>query len=226
MSRRLRKPPHPSVAGPRALAKRSLDVVLSATLMVGLAPLMAAIGAVVWLTSAGPVVYRQRRLGLNGRTFDIVKFRTMVADAEPHGRAVWAEDDDPRCTRAGVVLRRYGLDELPQLWNVLRGDMSLVGPRPERPEFAREFARRWSRFPERLELRPGITGLAQIAGWRGNTHVGRRLERDLRYSAEWSLASDLVILARTIPSLVGRRSGRGAGSLGDAVGVARSGDGD
>jgi lipopolysaccharide/colanic/teichoic acid biosynthesis glycosyltransferase len=218
--------PHASVAGRRGSAKRAFDVVVSAVALVALSPLLAAIAALVALTSRGPVLYRQRRLGLGGITFDIVKFRTMLVDAEPDGRPVWAEDEDLRCTRVGATLRRYGLDELPQLWNVLRGEMSLVGPRPERPEFAREFARRWPRFHERLAVRGGITGLAQVEGFRGDTHVGRRLERDLSYVAEWSLAGDLRLLVRTIPAVLSRRRSGRDRRLADALGAARSADGD
>jgi lipopolysaccharide/colanic/teichoic acid biosynthesis glycosyltransferase len=218
--------PHPSVAGWRGAAKRTLDVAASASALVALAPLFAAVAALVALTSRGPVLYRQRRLGLGGLPFEIVKFRTMVASAEPDGRPVWADDEDPRCTRVGAVLRRYGIDELPQLWNVLRGEMSLVGPRPERPEFAREFARRWPRFPERLAVRGGITGLAQVEGLRGNTHVGRRLERDLDYVAGWSLARDLAVIARTLPAVLSRRRPAPSHDLGEVLTAARPSDGD
>jgi lipopolysaccharide/colanic/teichoic acid biosynthesis glycosyltransferase len=196
---------HISLSGWRGRAKRAFDVAGAASALVALAPLMVGIAALVAFTSRGPVLYRQRRLGLGGRPFEMLKFRTMAVGAEPDGRAVWATDPDPRRTRVGGPLRRYGLDELPQLWNVLRGDMSLVGPRPERPEFVAEFANRWPRFPERLTVRGGITGLAQVEGLRGDTHVGERLEADLRYMAEWSLGRDLRILVRTLPALVARR---------------------
>ena len=197
---------HASVSGWRGRAKRGVDLAGAAAALVALAPALAAVALLVRLTSPGPVLYRQRRLGLDGRPFEMLKFRTMVAGAEPDGRPVWATLDDPRCTRVGAPLRRYGIDELPQLWNVLRGDMSLVGPRPERPEFAAEFSRQWPRFPERLAVRGGITGLAQVEGHRGDTHVGDRLRADLRYVAEWSLARDVVILLRTLPALVARRT--------------------
>jgi lipopolysaccharide/colanic/teichoic acid biosynthesis glycosyltransferase len=203
-----RRAPHPSVTGWRGRCKRAFDAAGAAAALVALSPLLAALAALVALTSRGPVLYRQRRVGLDGRPFEILKFRTMRVDAEPGGRAVWAVEDDPRCTRVGGPMRRYGLDELPQLWNVLRGEMSLVGPRPERPEFAAEFARRWPRFPERLAVRGGITGLAQVEGLRGDTHVGERLGADLRYVAEWSLGRDVRILLRTLPALLARRERR------------------
>jgi lipopolysaccharide/colanic/teichoic acid biosynthesis glycosyltransferase len=210
--------PHPSLAGWRGTAKRALDAGAAAVALAALSPVFAVVACAVALTSRGPVLYRQRRLGLGGVPFTIYKFRTMVADAEPGGRAVWAVEDDPRCTAVGGLLRRYGVDELPQLWNVLRGDMSLVGPRPERPEFAREFARRWPRYGERARVRCGLTGLAQVEGLRGDTPVGDRLALDLRYAAEWSLAGDAAILLRTVPSLLRRtqaeRAGRAAYSAG------------
>ena len=217
---------HASLRGLGGALKRGIDVAGSILAIVVLAPFLVGIGLVVVLTSRGPVFYRQRRLGLEGRLFDILKFRTMVVGAEPNGSPVWADDEDPRCTLVGGALRRYGLDELPQLWNVLRGDMSLVGPRPERPEFAGEFTRRWPRFGERLVVRGGITGLAQISGLRGNTHIGRRLERDLRYISDWSLAGDLSILVRTLPAILARRKPGPEPGLADAYGVARSSDGD
>lgn len=217
---------HPSVTGWRGAAKRAVDVTGAALLLVVLAPLLCVIAAAVALTSRGPVLYRQRRLGLGGRAFEILKFRTMRVDAEPDGEPVWATDGDPRCTPVGGLLRRFGADELPQLWNVVRGDMSLVGPRPERPEFAGAFSRRWPRYTERLSVPGGITGRAQIEGLRGDTHIGQRLDADLAYIARWSLTRDLVILARTpFAVLALNRRARAARLLANAFGAARS-DGD
>jgi lipopolysaccharide/colanic/teichoic acid biosynthesis glycosyltransferase len=124
----------------------------------------------------------------------------MRADAEDKG-PTWAVEDDPRCTRLGGWLRRYGVDELPQLWNVIKGEMSLVGPRPERPEFHGIFKERMPEFVRRLEVRGGLTGLAQIRGWRGDTSVEERLRSDLEYIETWSLAKDLRILLRTVTRL-------------------------
>ncbi len=222
-------PQHPSVAGWRGATKRVFDATAAAAALAALSPLLVAVAGLVAITSRGPVLYRQRRLGLGGRPFDILKFRTMVVEAEPNGQPVWATDEDPRCTAVGGVLRRYGVDELPQLWNVLRGDMSLVGPRPERPEFASEFARRWPGFGDRLAVRSGITGLAQVEGLRGDTHVGRRLEHDLRYIESWSFGRDLRILARTIPAILSRTDHEKVArepDLADAYRAARSSDGD
>jgi len=128
----------------------------------------------------------------------MVKLRTMREDAERDKGATWAVKDDPRCTQVGGWLRRYGVDELPQLWNVLKGEMSLVGPRPERPEFHRIFEAEIPEFARRLVVRGGLTGLAQIRGWRGDTSVEERLRSDLEYIETWSLAKDLWIMLRTL----------------------------
>jgi lipopolysaccharide/colanic/teichoic acid biosynthesis glycosyltransferase len=158
---------------------------------------LALLAALVRLGSPGPAFFRQRRVGLYGREFTIVKLRTMTADAEWERGPTWAVADDPRCTPLGGFLRRYGLDEMPQLWNVLRGDMSLVGPRPERPEFLERFADQIPGFHRRLAVRPGMTGLAQVQGWRGDTSLAARLRADLDYIARWSLWRDAAILLRT-----------------------------
>lgn len=193
---------HPSLRGWQGGAKRAFDLTVALVGLVVLFPLLVILGALVAVNSRGPVLYRQRRLGLHGRDFTMLKFRTMVDGAESDGRPVWATTDDPRCTMVGRYLRRFSLDELPQLWNVLRGEMSLVGPRPERPEFAREFARRWTGYNDRLAVRAGITGLAQTEGWRGDSSIGERLACDLRYVAEWSFVGDIFLLVRTVPEVL------------------------
>jgi Undecaprenyl-phosphate glucose phosphotransferase len=178
--------------------KRAFDVVLgSAALLVAL-PIMGAIAAVVRATSSGPILYRQERMGLDGRRFHMLKFRTMRPDAESATGPTWAVPDDPRRTGVGAFLRRFSLDELPQLINVLRGEMSLVGPRPERPSFVEEFRRRVPGYMLRHKVKSGITGWAQINGWRGNTSIERRIEYDLYYIERWSLAFDLSILLQTL----------------------------
>jgi lipopolysaccharide/colanic/teichoic acid biosynthesis glycosyltransferase len=143
-------------------------------------------------------LYAQERMGLDGRVFRIFKFRTMVPDAERDTGAVWSSSGDPRRTRLGAFLRRTGLDELPQLWNVLRGDMSLVGPRPERPALIEEFRREVPGYMLRHKVRAGLTGWAQIHGWRGNTSLHERLEHDIDYIQNWSLGLDLRILLVTM----------------------------
>ena len=137
-------------------------------------------------------------MGLDGRPFDILKFRSMVVDAEETSGPVWTSQDDARRTPVGAFLRRWSLDELPQLWNVLRGEMSLVGPRPERPEFVREFKEKFPQYMLRHRVRSGITGWAQVHGWRGNTSLSKRIEYDLYYIENWSLALDFRILWMTL----------------------------
>jgi len=136
-------------------------------------------------------------MGLDGQRFQMLKFRTMRVDAERETGPVWARPDDSRRTRLGTFLRRWSLDELPQLWNVLRGEMSLVGPRPERPSFVEEFRRRVPGYMLRHKMKAGITGWAQINGWRGQTSIEKRIEYDLYYIERWSLGFDLKILLLT-----------------------------
>jgi exopolysaccharide biosynthesis polyprenyl glycosylphosphotransferase len=184
--------------GLAALAKRATDVVCSFILLLALSPLLLLIAAVVKLTSAGPILYNQERMGLDGRTFSMLKFRSMRVDAEAKTGAVWAQATDARRTRFGTFLRRTSLDELPQLWNVLRGDMSLVGPRPERPVFVRKFRSEIPHYMLRHKVKAGITGWAQVNGWRGNTSLESRIECDLFYIKNWSYVMDLKILTMTL----------------------------
>jgi exopolysaccharide biosynthesis polyprenyl glycosylphosphotransferase len=152
----------------------------------------------VKLTSRGPVLYSQERMGLDGHRFAMLKFRSMRVDAEQVSGAVWASAEDNRRTKFGTLLRKTSLDELPQLWNVLRGDMSLVGPRPERPVFVNKFRSQIPHYMLRHKVRAGITGWAQVNGWRGNTSLDRRIECDLFYIRNWSYALDLKILTMTL----------------------------
>ncbi|HEY8424403.1 MAG TPA: sugar transferase, partial [Limnochordales bacterium] len=178
------------------LVKRLLDVVGSLVLLALFAPAFILIPLLIWLDDRGPVLYRQTRLGLHGRPFTILKFRTMVVDAERATGPVWARQDDPRVTRIGRMLRSTHLDELPQLVNVLRGEMSLVGPRPERPELAARFSLDEPAFRLREAVKPGLTGLAQIRG-RYDTEPGVKLAWDLRYagSAGGPVADVRVLMA-------------------------------
>jgi Undecaprenyl-phosphate glucose phosphotransferase len=179
------------------VVKRAMDIGLGATALIALSPLMLLIAALIRLTSRGSALFSQERMGLDGRVFRVWKFRTMRADAEDVSGPVWAVADDPRRTAIGAVLRRLSLDELPQLLNVLRGEMSLVGPRPERPVFIEEFRRHVPRYMLRHMVRAGITGWAQVNGWRGNTSIEQRIQYDLYYIENWSLLLDLKILALT-----------------------------
>ncbi|MBW7956603.1 MAG: undecaprenyl-phosphate glucose phosphotransferase [Deltaproteobacteria bacterium] len=178
--------------------KRGFDIVLSVAALVILWPVMLTIAMLVRATSQGPVLYRQERMGIGGQPFQILKFRTMRTGAEDDTGAVWARRGDPRRTMLGRVLRATSLDELPQLINVLRGDMSLVGPRPERPVFIHEFRREIPRYMLRHKMKAGITGWAQVNGWRGHTDLKKRIEHDLYYIEHWSLALDFKILFLTL----------------------------
>jgi lipopolysaccharide/colanic/teichoic acid biosynthesis glycosyltransferase len=194
------KRPHPSLAGIGGWAKRAIDVVLALAALILLAPALPVLALLIRRQSCGPAIYSQTRLGLGGRTFVIRKLRTMRSDAETKG-PVMAVEDDPRCTPIGGFLRRTGIDEIPQLWNVLKGEMSLVGPRPERPEFHARFRKTLRGFDKRLTVRGGITGLAQVRGWRGHTSMEERFRCDLEYIENWSILTDLLILLRTPFSL-------------------------
>jgi exopolysaccharide biosynthesis polyprenyl glycosylphosphotransferase len=180
-----------------AIQKRLFDIGVSALLLALAAPVLAVVAVAVRLTSGSPVLYVQERMGLDGRLFRMVKFRTMVPDAESEG-PVWAREEDPRTTPIGGFLRRTGLDELPQLWNVLRGDMSLVGPRPERPIFIEQFRREVPGYMLRHKVKAGLTGWAQVHRWRGDTSLHERLEHDLYYIRNWSLGLDVRILIMTL----------------------------
>ncbi|HKE84908.1 MAG TPA: undecaprenyl-phosphate glucose phosphotransferase [Vicinamibacterales bacterium] len=178
--------------------KRGLDVVLSVAAMIFLAIPFAIISALVKWTSPGPVFYKQERMGLDGKAFTVYKFRSMHQDAEEVTGPVWARDDDPRATRVGRWLRQLDLDELPQFWNVLRGEMSIVGPRPERPFFVEQFKHRIPQYMLRHKVKAGITGWAQVNGWRGNTSLEKRIEYDLYYIENWSVTLDLKIMWLTL----------------------------
>ncbi len=178
--------------------KRTVDVTGALAAITIFAIPMAVIAIAVKLTSPGPVFYRQQRMGLDGRVFDMLKFRSMDVDAEAECGPVWANENDPRCTRLGAFLRRTSLDELPQFFNVLKGEMSLVGPRPERPAFITDFRKKIPGYMLRHKVKAGITGWAQVNGWRGNTSLERRIECDLYYIENWSLAFDLKIILLTL----------------------------
>ncbi len=183
--------------GWNSLVKRSMDVVLSSIGLASLAVLFPFIALAIWLEDRGPIFYAQERMGLDGRHFRMLKFRSMKSDAEEEG-ARWAEENDPRRTRVGALLRKTSLDELPQLVNVFLGDMSLVGPRPERPEFVHEFKEKFPQYMLRHRVRAGITGWAQVHGWRGNTSLSKRIEYDLYYVENWSVSLDIKILWLTV----------------------------
>ena len=181
-----------------SVVKRATDLVVGTAALAALAPAMLVIGLLVKLTSRGPVFYCQQRMGLEDRPFWMWKFRTMRVDAERATGAVWTTRNDGRCTPLGAWLRRWSLDELPQLFNVILGEMSLVGPRPEREVFVERFRRRLPGYYQRQRVKCGMTGWAQVNGWRGNTSVRKRLECDLYYIANWTWRLDLKILLLTL----------------------------
>ena len=178
------------------VGKRVFDILFSLVAILVTSPVMLVTALLVKLTSRGPVLYQQERMGMDGRTFHILKYRTMRSDAEVAG-AKMASAEDPRRTPIGTFLRKYSIDELPQFFNVLVGDMSLVGPRPERPVFIEEFKRQIPRYHLRHKVKSGITGWAQLHGLRGQTSIQKRIEYDLYYIENWSLLMDLKILVRT-----------------------------
>ena len=186
------------LAGWNSFAKRAFDIVVGGVALFFLWPLMAAIAFAIWLEDRSPAFYRQLRMGLDGTPFLIIKFRTMVPDAEVLTGPRFAVPNDPRTTRVGAWLRKLSLDELPQLLNVLRGDMSLVGPRPERPEFVARFRERYPEYMSRHRVRAGITGWAQVHDLRGNSSIRKRIAYDLYYIDNWSLALDFKILWLTL----------------------------
>ncbi len=179
------------------VAKRALDLCIAAILSVIFAPVLIFLALLVKLTSRGPIFYAQERVSFDGSSFRIFKFRTMKIDAEAQGPG-WTIEADDRVTPLGKFLRKFSLDELPQLFNVIRGDMSIVGPRPERPIFIEEFRRRVPRYMLRHKVPAGMTGWAQVNGWRGNTSIDKRIEFDLYYIENWSILLDLKILFLTL----------------------------
>jgi lipopolysaccharide/colanic/teichoic acid biosynthesis glycosyltransferase len=187
--------------------KRIADIVASIFGILITAVMYPFVAILIKLDSSGPVLYRQVRLGANGREFSLVKFRTMIQDAEAGGEAVWASENDPRITRVGRIIRGLYIDEFPQWWNVAKGDMSVVGPRPERPELVELITEKYPRFVKRLDAKPGITGLAQTEYRYANsvTDSRHKLAYDRKYISEASLALDFWIVLRTFRRVVTRR---------------------
>lgn len=186
------------LVGMGSVFKRVLDVFGAVVGVILFAPVMIVAAAVIKLTSPGPIFYRQERMGIDGKTFHILKFRTMPVNAESKTGAVWAKPNDNRPTKFGSWLRKSSMDEIPQFFNVLMGDMSLVGPRPERPIFVQDFRTKIPGYMLRHKVKAGMTGWAQINGWRGDTSLEKRIECDLFYIQNWSMWLDLRILTLTL----------------------------
>ena len=184
--------------GWQSLAKRGMDLAIATAAILVLLPLLPLLALAIWLEDRGPIFYRQERMGLDGRPFQMVKLRSMRVDAEASTGPIWAVAGDPRRTRVGSFLRRTSLDELPQLWNVWKGEMSIVGPRPERPAFVSEFKHKIPNYMLRHRVKSGMTGWAQVHGWRGNTSIKKRIQYDLYYIENWNLGLDLKILWMTL----------------------------
>jgi len=187
-----------ALRGGRSLIKRAVDIGISSLGLLLLSPLFLVVSILVKLTSRGPVFYRQVRMGMDGRQFRMVKFRTMVRDAEEGTGPTMSRPGDPRMTKVGRFLRKFSIDEFPQLINVFKGEMSLIGPRPERPEFVKEFADRIPNYMLRHKVKCGITGWAQVHGLRQDTPIDKRLEYDFYYIQNWSLGLDLKIIWMTL----------------------------
>jgi Undecaprenyl-phosphate glucose phosphotransferase len=190
-----------------ALLKRVFDICFSGLVLLVTSPLMGLITLLIRMTSPGPIFFTQERVGLNGQPFRMYKFRTMSTSSSSDSDTLWTREVDPRRTAFGSFLRRTSLDELPQFINVLKGDMSVVGPRPERPHFVQQFQKEVGRYNHRHCLRVGITGWAQVNGWRGDTSIEKRIEFDLYYLQNWSFIFDLRIIVMTVFSaLIGKNA--------------------
>ena len=177
--------------------KRSFDIVFSTLVLVILSPLLLVTAIGVKITSPGPVIYKQTRIGLNRKEFEIYKFRSMRNDVPDVGNKGWTTEDDPRKTKFGTFIRKTSIDELPQFWNVLKGDMSVVGPRPERPYWVNQFKEEVPHYMIKHHVRPGLTGLAQVEGWRGDTSINERIKADIRYIENWTPWLDIKIMFKT-----------------------------
>lgn len=181
-----------------ALLKRVFDIVFSGIGIVVLSPLLLIIACAVKFTSKGPLIFKQERVGLRNEPFMMYKFRSMRVQDEKEEKKAWTVKDDPRVTKVGKFLRKTSLDELPQLFNIFKGEMSIVGPRPERPYFVEKFKEEIPRYMVKHQVRPGLTGWAQVNGYRGDTSIKKRIEYDLYYIENWTFGFDIKIMFMTI----------------------------
>jgi exopolysaccharide biosynthesis polyprenyl glycosylphosphotransferase len=180
------------------MVKRVMDIVGSILCIILFSPVMLLTAILVKATSRGPLIFTQERVGLNNRPFQMYKFRSMEVQSKKEEQKGWTVKNDPRITTVGSFIRRTSIDELPQLFNVLKGDMSLVGPRPERPQFVEKFREEIPRYMVKHQVRPGMTGWAQVNGYRGNTSIRKRIEHDLYYIENWTVGLDIKILFLTV----------------------------
>ena len=181
-----------------AMVKRLMDIAGSIICIVIFSPVMLLSAILVKITSSGPLIFKQERVGLHNEKFMMYKFRTMYVQTEEEEKKGWTQKNDPRVTKVGGFLRKTSLDEFPQLFNVLKGDMSLVGPRPERPQYVEKFREEIPRYMIKHQVRPGMTGWAQVNGYRGDTSIRKRIEHDLYYIENWTLGLDIKILFLTV----------------------------
>ncbi len=184
------------------MIKRIADIVFVIITSIVISPLLLAVAFLVKATSKGPIIYKQERVGEDGKTFMIYKFRSMSSENEYIDDKVWTKKNDPRITSIGKIIRKYSIDELPQFYNIFRGDMSLIGPRPERPYFVNKFKESVPKYMIKHHVKPGMTGWAQINGYRGNTSIVKRIEYDIYYVENWSILLDIKIFIKTIPTLL------------------------
>ena len=180
-----------------AASKRLVDIFGATVALLLFSPIMLVVALLIKLTSSGPVIFSQERVGLHNRPFQMYKFRSMAVQKPSEEKNAWTTKNDPRVTPVGKFIRKTSIDELPQLWNILKGDMSLVGPRPERPHFVEKFREEIPRYMVKHQVRPGLTGWAQVNGYRGDTSITKRIEYDLYYIENWSLGLDFKIIFLT-----------------------------
>jgi Undecaprenyl-phosphate glucose phosphotransferase len=173
------------------------DIVISIIAIVITSPIMILTAIAIKLESPGPIIFKQERIGYNGKPFMMYKFRSMRVQDEDEEKSQWTTKDDPRKTRVGEFIRKHSIDELPQFFNVLKRDMSVVGPRPERPYFVEEFRKEIPKYMVKHQVKPGLTGLAQVNGYRGNTSIKKRIEYDIQYVENWTFSLDLKIMFQT-----------------------------
>ena len=179
------------------ICKRTMDIIGAIIAIIIFSPVMLVTAILVKTTSKGPLIYKQERVGLHNQIFQMYKFRSMEVQSPKAERKAWTVRNDPRVTKVGKIIRRTSIDELPQLFNILKGDMSLVGPRPERPFFVEKFREEIPRYMVKHQVRPGLTGWAQVNGYRGDTSIKKRIEYDLYYIENWTLGLDIKILFLT-----------------------------
>ena len=177
--------------------KRILDMICAIGGLIVFSPLMIVTAIIIKLTSPGPIIFKQERVGLNRKRFQMYKFRSMKVQTEDDEKYGWTTENDPRKTKFGSFIRHTSIDELPQLFNIIKGDMSLIGPRPERPQFVDKFREEIPKYMIKHHVRPGMTGWAQVHGWRGDTSIVRRIEYDLYYVENWTLELDFKIFILT-----------------------------